>query len=270
MGKSERKASPRLLNIWSKCEGCQSLLDITQLKSNLRVCMECDYHWRMPSRERITSLVEQWHPINEKIISSDALNFHDQQPYALRLKQTQHRTQLPEAVLTGIGRLEDQTVALGVMDFDFMGGSMGSAVGEKITRLIETSISKSLPLILISASGGARMQEGALSLMQMAKIASALERFHQNRLLYISVLTSPTTGGVMASFAMLGDLILAEPKATVGFAGKRVIEQTIKEELPKNFQSSEYLIQHGFLDLIVHRSQLKSTLYQLIRWHHRR
>jgi acetyl-CoA carboxylase carboxyl transferase subunit beta len=269
MGKSTRQASPRLLKIWSKCEACQNLVDIKQLQGNLRVCVECDYHWRMPSRERIASLVDNWQPLNDHLTSTDALDFYDQQPYALRIQQTQMRTQLPEAVLTGIGDLEDQKVALGVMDFEFMGGSMGSAVGEKITRLIETSISQALPLILISASGGARMQEGVLSLMQMAKISSALERFHQHGLLYISVLTSPTTGGVMASFAMLGDLILAEPKATVGFAGKRVIEQTIKEDLPQNFQSAEYLRQHGFLDLIVHRSKLKTTLYKMIRWHHR-
>jgi acetyl-coenzyme A carboxylase carboxyl transferase subunit alpha len=179
----------------------------------------------------------------------------------------QHKTGLKDAIQTGFGKIDAQPVALGVMDFHFMGGSMGSVVGEKITRLVEEATQARLPVILVCASGGARMQEGMLSLMQMAKTAAALGRHRQANLLYISVLTHPTTGGVTASFAMLGDLILAEPKALIGFAGRRVIEQTLREKLPDNFQTAEYLLQHGFVDMIVPRTQLKRTLAQLLRLH---
>jgi acetyl-CoA carboxylase carboxyl transferase subunit beta len=206
-------------------------------------------------------------PLDEQLRPVDRLKFRDRKSYSDRLRETQEKTHLVDAVQTGTGELEGWLVALGVMDFRFMGGSMGSVVGEKLTRLIEHATRRRLPVIIVCASGGARMQEGMLSLMQMAKISGALERHREARLLYIPILTHPTTGGVTASFAMLGDIILAEPKATIGFAGRRVIEQTLREKLPEDFQTSEYLLQHGFVDAIVPRTQLKKTLAQLICLH---
>lgn len=221
----------------------------------------------MNSRERIKSLIDRgtWRPLDETLSPCNPLNFCDQKPYNERLKEAQERTQLQDAILTGTGLLDSIPVAMGVMDFNFMGGSMGSVVGEKITRLIELATRKGYVLILICASGGARMQEGILSLMQMAKISAALQ-IHQScaNLLYLSILTSPTTGGVTASFAMLGDLIFAEPNALIGFAGRRVIEQTLQEELPENFQTAEYLLDHGLCDLIIPRSFLKGALSEII------
>jgi acetyl-CoA carboxylase carboxyl transferase subunit beta len=221
----------------------------------------------MNSTERIEHLIDNgtWHPLDETVSPCDPLEFRDQKNYTERLKEAQERTGLQDGVQTGTGLLDGIPVALGVMDFNFMGGSMGSVVGEKITRLIEYATNEGLPLILVCASGGARMQEGILSLMQMAKISAALH-VHQNcaKLLYIAVLTSPTTGGVTASFAMLGDLIFAEPKALIGFAGRRVIEQTLQEQLPDDFQTAEYVLHHGLLDLIVPRSFLKQALSETI------
>jgi acetyl-CoA carboxylase carboxyl transferase subunit beta len=233
------------------------------------VCRDCGHHIRIYSNERIRQLIDHntWIPMDEGVHPTDPLQFRDRKSYRDRLRDTQEKTSLVDAVNTGVGLLEGERVALGVMDFRFMGGSMGSVVGEKLTRLIERGTLERLPVIIICASGGARMQEGMLSLMQMAKISGALERHREAKLLYIPVLTHPTTGGVTASFAMLGDIILAEPKATIGFAGKRVIEQTLREKLPEGFQTSEYLLQHGFVDAIVPRTNLKSTLAQLIRLH---
>jgi acetyl-CoA carboxylase carboxyl transferase subunit beta len=255
--------------LWTKCEACAVLTYTKDLRANQMVCSECGHHIRVYSDERIRQLIDgnTWIPLDEQIRPTDPLKFRDRKSYTDRLQDYQDKTQLTDAVQTGIGQIHGLPIALGVMDFRFMGGSMGSVVGEKLTRLIEQATRQRLPVVIICASGGARMQEGMLSLMQMAKISGALEQHRQANLLYIPVLTHPTTGGVTASFAMLGDIILAEPKATIGFAGRRVIEQTLREKLPDDFQTSEYLLQNGFVDAIVPRTQLKKTLAQLIRLH---
>lgn len=255
--------------LWTKCPACGVLTYTKDLQSNWLVCAECGHHLRVDSDERIRQLIDAktWQPINEHLQPTDPLKFKDRKSYKDRIRDTQKATDLTDAVQTGHGRLDGLPIALGVMDFRFMGGSMGSVVGEKLCRLIEYATLERLPVIIICASGGARMQEGMLSLMQMAKISGALQNHREQRLLYIPVLTHPTTGGVTASFAMLGDLILAEPKATIGFAGRRVIEQTLREKLPDDFQTSEYLLHHGFVDAIVPRPQLKRTLAQLISLH---
>jgi len=255
--------------LWSKCGACGVLTYTKDLQANCLVCPECDHHNRVNSDERIRQLIDPntWMAMDTEMISLDPLQFRDRKSYGDRLRETRDKTKLRDAVQTGIGRIEGEPIALGVMDFRFMGGSMGSVVGEKLTRLIERATRERLPVVIVCASGGARMQEGMLSLMQMAKISGALQRLQAARLLYIPVLTHPTTGGVTASFAMLGDMILAEPKATIGFAGRRVVEQTLREKLPEDFQTSEYLLNHGFVDAIVPRTQLKSTLARLIRLH---
>nr|AYC64199.1 acetyl-CoA carboxylase, carboxyl transferase subunit beta [Pseudobryopsis hainanensis] len=253
--------------LWTRCDNCGTILYIKHLKENRRVCFSCGYHLHMNGRERIKNLIDPgtWQPFDETLSPGDPLKFRDQKFYAERLREAQDRTGLQDAVLTGTGLLDGIPVAMGVMDFNFMGGSMGSVVGEKITRCIEYATKEGLVLILVCASGGARMQEGILSLMQMAKISAALHTYQsQAGLFYISLLTSPTTGGVTASFAMLGDLILAEPQALIGFAGRRVIEQTLQEKLPENFQTAEYLLDHGLLDLIIPRSFLKQALSETI------
>ncbi|MEC4892757.1 MAG: acetyl-CoA carboxylase, carboxyltransferase subunit beta [Oscillatoria sp. PMC 1051.18] len=264
--KQEREIADGL---WSKCSACGVLAYTKDLQANHMVCSECNHHMLVGSSERIRQLIDDrtWKALDESIHPTDPLKFRDRKPYSDRLHDYQQKTGLIDAVKTGIGKLNNLDVALGVMDFRFMGGSMGSVVGEKLTRLIEQATKNSLPVIIVCASGGARMQEGMLSLMQMAKISGALQKHRQAKLLYIPILTHPTTGGVTASFAMLGDIILAEPKATIGFAGRRVIEQTLREKLPENFQSAEYLLKHGFVDAIVSRPQLKKTLTQLIRLH---
>lgn len=254
-------------SLWTRCDNCGTILYIKHLKENQCICFACGYHLQMNSRERIKSLIDigTWRPLDETLSPCNPLDFYDQKTYTERIQDAQERTKLQDAILTGTGLLDDIPVALGVMDFSFMGGSMGSVVGEKITRLIEHAAREGYVLILICASGGARMQEGVLSLMQMAKIASALHIYQSSaNLLYFSILTSPTTGGVTASFAMLGDLIFAEPNALIGFAGRRVIEQTLQEKLPDNFQTSEYLLDHGLCDLIIPRSFLKQALYETI------
>jgi acetyl-CoA carboxylase carboxyl transferase subunit beta len=255
--------------LWTKCEACGVLAYTKDLQANQMVCLECDHHLRVDSDERIQQLIDAktWKPLNEEVRPIDPLKFKDRKPYHDRLREYQDKTGLTDAVQTGTGLLDGLPVALGVMDFRFMGGSMGSVVGEKLCRLIEYGTQEGLTVVIVCASGGARMQEGMLSLMQMAKISGALQRHREAKLLYIPVLTHPTTGGVTASFAMLGDMILAEPKATIGFAGRRVIEQTLREKLPSDFQTSEYLLQHGFVDAIVPRTQLKKTLAQLMSLH---
>lgn len=255
--------------LWSKCESCGVLTYTKDLRANLMVCLECEHHHRVYSDDRIQQLIDAqtWQPTNQDLQPVDALEFHDRKAYSDRLRDTQAKTGLVDGVQTGLGQLDGLPVALGVMDFRFMGGSMGSVVGEKLTRLIERATAERFPVIIVCASGGARMQEGMLSLSQMAKISGALERHQDARLLYVPVLTYPTTGGVTASFAMLGDIIVAEPKATIGFAGRRVVEQTLREKLPDDFQTSEYLLNHGFVDMIVSRTQLKQTLAQLICLH---
>jgi acetyl-CoA carboxylase carboxyl transferase subunit beta len=255
--------------LWNKCSACGVLSYTKDLRANQMVCLECGHHNRVFSEERIRQLVDAntWTPNDSELRPTDPLKFSDRKSYGDRLREYQEKTRLADAVQTGVGQLDGLTVALGVMDFRFMGGSMGSVVGEKLTRLIEHATKMGLPVIIVCSSGGARMQEGMLSLMQMAKISGALERHRRAGLLYIPVLTDPTTGGVTASFAMLGDIILAEPKATIGFAGRRVIEQTLREKLPDDFQSAEDLLKHGFVDAIVPRTQLKPTLAKLICLH---
>ena len=256
--------------LWTRCYQCGAVLYIKHLKENHHVCFACHSHLQMTSRERLQNLIDvgTWQPFDETLSSIDPLKFNDQKSYISRLKDAQYQTGLQDSVLTGTGLLEGIPIALGIMDFNFMGGSMGSVVGEKFTRLIEYATREGLMLILVCASGGARMHEGILSLMQMAKISSALN-IYQNcaHLMYIAVLTSPTTGGVTASFAMLGDLILAEPNALIGFAGRRVIEQTLQEKLPESFQTAEYLLEHGLLDLIISREFLKPALYEILSFY---
>ena len=255
--------------LWSKCPECGQVVYRKDLLANASVCSNCGYHHRIFSAERIAVIADEgsFEPLDEGLSPTDPLGFKDRRAYADRLRETQAGTGLRDGVITGLCRDNDIPMALAVMDFRFMGGSMGSVVGEKITRLIEAATAKRLPLLIVCASGGARMQEGMLSLMQMAKISGALERHREAGVLYMPLLTHPTTGGVTASFAMLGDLILAEPKALIGFAGRRVIEQTLREKLPDNFQTAEYLQDHGFVDTIVPRTQLKSTLTSLLKLH---
>lgn len=256
--------------LWIKCDKCGLLMYHKTLKNNLKVCPQCMHHFPTSSYDRIQQIVEpmSWQPLNNSLSSIDPLGFSDQKLYSKRLQDMKIKTGLHDAVQTGLGLIGNTRVALGVMDFRFMGGSMGSVVGEKLTRLIELATMNRLPIIIICASGGARMQEGMLSLMQMAKVSSALYKHKKLNLLYLSILTSPTTGGVTASFAMLGDLIIAEPNALIAFAGRRVIEQTIRQDLPANFQTSEYLFNHGFIDLIVSRTQLKMKLIQLLTFYY--
>lgn len=262
---SDKPIGPR--GLWTRCDNCGTILYIRHLKANQRVCFACGYHLQMNSRERIKNLIDAgtWRPLDETLSPGNPLEFCDKKTYTERLKEAQERTNLQDAIVTGTGLLDGIPVALGAMDFDFMGGSMGSVVGEKITRLIEHAAREGYFLILICASGGARMQEGIFSLMQMAKIAAALQIYQSStNLLYLSILTSPTTGGVTASFAMLGDLIFAEPNALIGFAGRRVIEQTLQETLPEDFQTAEYFFDHGLCDLIIPRSFLKPALCEII------
>jgi acetyl-CoA carboxylase carboxyl transferase subunit beta len=255
--------------LWSKCPECSQVVYRKDLLANASVCSNCGHHHRIDSSERIAVIVDpgSFVPLDTDLEPTDPLGFKDRRAYAERLREMQAKTGLKDAVVTGLCRVENHHMALAVMDFRFMGGSMGSVVGEKITRLVERATEERLPLLIVCASGGARMQEGMLSLMQMAKISGALERHRHAGLLYMPLLTHPTTGGVTASFAMLGDLILAEPKALIGFAGRRVIEQTLREKLPDNFQTAEYLQEHGFVDTIVPRTQLRSTLARLLRLH---
>nr|YP_009398590.1 acetyl-CoA carboxylase carboxyl transferase subunit beta [Kuetzingia canaliculata]ARW67776.1 acetyl-CoA carboxylase carboxyl transferase subunit beta [Kuetzingia canaliculata] len=253
-------------NLWIKCNQCNFLMYYKVLNENFKVCPKCSYHFQASSQDRIFYIFDRdsWHSFDVYLSSTDPLGFADRKLYSARLIDMKARTCLSDAVQTGIASINSISVACGIMDFRFMGGSMGSVVGEKLTRLIEKATKLQLPLIILCASGGARMQEGMLSLMQMAKISSALYKHSEASLPYFTILTSPTTGGVTASFAMLGDLIIAEPNALIAFAGRRVIEQTIKEDLPDNFQTSEYLFKHGFIDLIISRAHLRSQLSKLL------
>ena len=255
--------------LWSKCPECGLVVYRKDLVANASVCKGCGHHNRIDSEERIALIADpgSFEPLDSYLAPTDPLAFKDRRSYADRLRDSQQSTGLLDAVVTGLCRTSGLPLALGVMDFRFMGGSMGSVVGEKLTRLIETATARRYQVLIVCASGGARMQEGMLSLMQMAKISAALERHRQAELLYLPLLTYPTTGGVTASFAMLGDLILAEPKALIGFAGRRVIEQTLREKLPEGFQTAEYLREHGFVDAIVDRTRLKATLASLLKLH---
>ncbi len=256
----------RTENVFVRCEECGAHLYKRELEDNLQVCAHCNYHFRIGAYERLEKLFDDSYceELDAEVISTDPLGFVDSKPYAKRIAQAQRATGLPEAIISARGKVGGHPVLAGAMDMNFIGGSMGSAVGEKVTRLIERAIKERGAVILFCASGGARMQEGALSLMQMAKIAAALAALEERRLPFISVLTDPTTGGVTASFAMLGDLILAEPKALIGFAGPRVIEQTIRQKLPKDFQRSEFLLDHGMIDAIIDRRELRAFIIKAL------
>lgn len=244
-----------------KCPGCAQILYNKDLSQNLSVCPKCAYHFRMGALDRLQMLFDgPWSEYDRGLSSTDPLEFSDIKPYAARLKAGTEATGLKDAIVIARGRIDGYQAIVAAMEYEFIGGSMGVVVGEKITRGIERALSGRLPLIIVSCSGGARMMEGTLSLMQMAKICSALARLDRERIPYISVLTDPTTGGVTASFAMLGDLNIAEPGALIGFAGPRVIEQTIRQKLPQGFQRSEFLLEHGMLDLIVDRREMKTTI----------
>ncbi len=258
--------------LWGKCPECGQVVYRKDLIGNANVCSNCGHHNRINSAERIELIADAntFKILDKNLSPTDPLGFKDRRAYADRLVESQSSTGMKDGVITGICKVEEMPLALAVMDFRFMGGSMGSVVGEKITRLIEKATNEKIPILIVCASGGARMQEGMLSLMQMAKISGALEKHKQEDLLYMPLLTHPTTGGVTASFAMLGDLILAEPKALIGFAGRRVIEQTLREKLPDNFQTAEYLLDHGFVDKIIPRTQLKKTLSVILRLHSKR
>ena len=251
--------SVRTEGLWQKCEACGQIIWRKAVEDNLQVCPKCGHHFRIGAGERLQQLFDQGQYVtyDSDLTSSDPLNFVDSKPYSQRLREMQQATQLPDAVICASGLLNGREVQICALELKFIGGSMGSVVGEKITRAIERCINQKNPLIIVSASGGARMQEGAISLMQLAKLSAALMRLDEARLPYISVLTDPTTGGVTASFAMLGDLNIAEPGALIGFAGPRVIEQTIRQKLPEGFQRSEFLLEHGFLDAVVKRPDLK-------------
>jgi acetyl-CoA carboxylase carboxyl transferase subunit beta len=274
-----RKTAPTLRNaqeevneddgLWSKCPECGLVVYRKDLLANASVCKGCGYHHRIDSEERIRLIADlgSFEPMDTELAPTDPLAFKDRRSYADRLRDSQRSTGLRDAVVCGLGRIEGLPLALGVMDFRFMGGSMGSVVGEKLTRLIEEATARRYPVLIVCASGGARMQEGMLSLMQMAKISGALERHREAGLLYVPLLTHPTTGVVTASFAMLGDLILAEPGALIGFAGRRVIEQTLREKLPDNFQTAEYLQAKGFVDAILPRTGFRAGFASLLRMH---
>ncbi len=265
--RADRQRSTVPEGLWVKCEGCKEIVYSRDLDRNLKVCPKCGYHFRIDARTRISLLLDDPDPreLFAGIAPVDPLNFRDSKRYRDRLKTYQQAVGERDAVIVVQGAVEEIPVMLAVMEYRFMGGSMGSVVGEKIARAAERALERKWPLVVVSASGGARMQEGVLSLMQMAKISAALARLRAARLPYVSVLTDPTTGGVTASFAMLGDLNIAEPGALIGFAGPRVIEQTIRQSLPEGFQRSEFLLEHGFLDLVVHRSEMKETLARCLR-----
>jgi len=255
--------------LWVKCSECSQVAYRKDLISNFNVCSNCGHHNRINSDERINIIADKnsFEEFDISLSPTDPLGFKDRRSYADRIKESQAGTGLRDGVVTGICSVNSMPLALAVMDFRFMGGSMGSVVGEKITRIIERATLENFPILIVCASGGARMQEGMLSLMQMAKISGALKKHKEKNLLYMPLLTHPTTGGVTASFAMLGDLIMAEPKALIGFAGRRVIEQTLREKLPDNFQTAEYLLEHGFVDVIVKRKDLKDTLTKILKIH---
>ena len=255
-------------NVFVKCDGCEAHLFTGELEDALQVCKHCNHHFRIGARERLRLLFDdgKFEELDGEVISIDPLEFVDSKPYSERIAAAKKSSGLPEAVINGRGTVGDHPVLAAAMDMSFIGGSMGSAVGEKVTRLIERAMEEHSAVIIFSASGGARMQEGTLSLMQMAKISAALAALDEARLPFISVLTDPTTGGVTASFAMLGDVIIAEPKALIGFAGPRVIEQTIRQKLPKDFQKSEFLLDHGMIDAIVDRREMRDYLARLLNF----
>jgi acetyl-CoA carboxylase carboxyl transferase subunit beta len=251
--------------LWVKCDGCKEIIYKKEIEKNLKICPKCNYHFRISARERLKLLVDEgsFTETDEALESLDPLHFRDSVPYKDRLKENQRKTGLREAVIAGDALIKGTPVCIVLMDFHFMGGSMGSVVGEKVSRTAERAIEKKQPFIAVSSSGGARMQEGIFSLMQMAKVSAAIGRVKEAGILYISILCDPTFGGVTASFATLGDIIIAEPKSLIGFAGPRVIEQTIKQPLPDDFQRAEFLLEHGLIDFVVDRKNLRDTLARL-------
>lgn len=252
--------------LWIKCDSCKEIVYRKEINKNLKVCPKCNYHFRIGARERLKLLVDDgsFTELDEGLSSGDPLDFNDTISYRDRIEESRKRSGLKEAVISGDALIKGYPVCLIVMDFSFMGGSMGSVVGEKILRTAERSLEEKHPLITVSSSGGARMQEGIFSLMQMAKVSAAIARLKDNGILFISVISDPTFGGVTASFVMLGDVIIAEPKSLIGFAGPRVIEQTIKQPLPENFQRAEFLLDHGLIDIVVERKNMRDTIAKLI------
>ncbi len=264
---TDEQKTVRTEGLWIRCPTCRQTIFKAELEANLQVCPKCGHHFRLDARTRISSLLEPgFDLVDLELRSTDPLHFVDLKPYKRRLAEAQAKTGLNDAILNSIGNLGSHAVVLSVMEYAFIGGSMGAVVGETIARAIDRSLATRKPLIIVASSGGARMMEGIASLMQLAKISAGLARLDDARIPYISVMTDPTTGGVTASFAMLGDLNIAEPGALIGFAGPRVIEQTIRQKLPEGFQRSEFLLEHGFLDSIVERKDLKAYLAQALGW----
>jgi len=264
---SDNKTKSSLDGLWIKCNNCGEIIYKKEVDKNLKVCPKCNYHFRLSAQEWISILMDQnsFHELWADIESVDPLDFKDRTRYRDKLKEAQRQTGIKDAVVTGYGLINDLFVNIGIFDFNFMGGSMGAVVGEKVTRLIEKTTEEQSNLVIVTSSGGARMQEGIFSLLQMAKTNSALSRLHNSKALYIALLTDPTTGGVAASFASVADIIIAEPKALIGFAGPRVISDTIGQKLPEGFQRAEFLLEHGMIDMVVERKVIKKTIAQLIR-----
>jgi acetyl-CoA carboxylase carboxyl transferase subunit beta len=251
----------RTEGLWVKCESCRTIVFRKDLEENLLVCPKCQFHFKMGAKDRIGMLLDgRWTERDARMTSTDPLKFVDTKPYASRLRDARKKLGLCDAIITAEGRLNGRPIVCCAMEFNFIGGSMGAVVGEKVARAIELSIETRQPLVIVSCSGGARMMEGTISLMQLAKVAAALAKLDEAKVPYISVMTDPTTGGVTASFAMLGDLNIAEPGALIGFAGPRVIEQTIRQKLPEGFQRAEFLLEHGFLDAVVSRKEMKGFI----------
>lgn len=252
--------------LWVKCDSCREIIYKKEIDNNLKICPKCNYHFRISAKERILLLVDEdsFTEIDAGLSSTDPLGFRDKVPYRERLEENRKKSELEEAALSGEATIEGHPVVVVIMDFSFMGGSMGSVVGEKVVRAAEAALEQKKPLVTVASSGGARMQEGVFSLMQMARVSAAIARLSDSGGLYISVLADPTFGGVTASFAMLGDIIIAEPRSLIGFAGQRVIEQTIKQQLPDDFQRAEFLLDHGMIDVVVDRKELRRTLGQII------
>jgi acetyl-CoA carboxylase carboxyl transferase subunit beta len=264
---NDERKTVRTEGLWVRCDGCREIIFKADLEANLRVCPKCGHHFRIDARTRIDNLLEPGYELVDLgLRSTDPLDFTDLKPYKRRLAEAQKKTGLNDAIINAIGQLGPHQVVLSVMEYSFIGGSMGAVVGETIARAVDRSLATRHPLIIVAASGGARMMEGIASLMQLAKISAGLAKMDDAKIPYISVMTDPTTGGVTASFAMLGDLNIAEPEALIGFAGPRVIEQTIRQKLPEGFQRSEFLLEHGFLDAIVSRKDMKQYLSQTLSW----
>jgi acetyl-CoA carboxylase carboxyl transferase subunit beta len=264
-GEQQRKDVPD--GMWTKCDGCGEIIHRKQLEQQVFTCIKCNYHFRIGSKEYITILLDEgtFKEMDRKMRSTDPLQFQDTKRYRDRIRDTIRKTELNDAVRTGTGKINGINVAIGIMDFSFIGGSMGSVVGEKLARAAHRATKSKLPLIIVSSSGGARMMEGALSLMQLAKTSARLAQLSDAGMPFLSILTDPTTGGVTASYAMLGDINLAEPGALIGFAGPRVIKQTIGKDLPPGFQRSEFQLEHGFVDAVIHRKEMKETITNLLK-----